>query len=77
MWEWHMGVRSGWWIIGPIMTIVFWGGLFWLGAKMIGRRSQPPGGDAGANAQEIAARRFASGEIDEAEYSRIIDRLER
>ena len=77
MWEWHMGVRSGWWIIGPIMMIVFWGGLFWLVAKMIGRRSQPPGRDAGANAQEIAARRFASGEIDEAEYSRIIDRLER
>lgn len=78
MWEWHMlGIGgSGWWIVGPIMMIVFWGSLFWLVAKLIGTRAQPAGGDAGISAKQIAARRFAAGEIDEAEYTRIINLLE-
>ncbi len=71
-----MDVGSGWWIIGPIMMIAFWGGLFWLFARAVGGRSQPSGGNTGGSAKEIAARRYAAGEIDETEYSRIIDRLE-
>ena len=67
---------SGWWIIGPIMMIVFWRGLFWLVARVIGGRPQTTGGDEGISAKEIAARRFASGEIEEVEYTRITDRLE-
>ena len=76
MWGWHMGEGPGWWVLGPIMMIVFWGGLFWLFAKMITGRPQPPGGGTGISAKEIAARRYASGEINEAEYSRISKLLE-
>lgn len=72
-----MGSGSGWWILGPIMMIAFWGGLFWLIASMTrGQRSQIPVKNAELSANEIAARRFASGEIDESEYSRISSRLE-
>lgn len=74
---WHMDVGGGWWIVGPIMMIVFWGGLFWLFANVIGgRRPDPASGDTPISAKEIAARRFASGEIDQAEYSRISNLLE-
>lgn len=77
MGSWHMDVGSGWWIIGPIMMIVFWGGLIWLITNVMnGRRSHVPGGGAGISAKEVADLRFASGEIDEAEYSRITSRLE-
>ncbi len=74
---WHTDMGWGWWIIGPIMMIVFWGGLFWLLANAIGRRRpNSVSGDTHISAKEIAARRFAAGEIDEAEYSRITHRLE-
>lgn len=72
-----MDVGSGWWIIGPIMMIVFWGGLFWLMANVLnGQRSNSVERDTGISAKEIADSRFASGEIDEAEYSSITRRLE-
>lgn len=72
-----MDVGGGWWIVGPIMMIVFWGGLFWLFANAIGgRRPNSASGDVPINAKEIAARRFASGEINEAEYARISNLLE-
>jgi len=71
-----MNVGSGWWVLGPIMMIAFWGSIFWLIAKSIGRRPDPPTADPGIGAKEIAARRFASGEITEAEYNRILDRLQ-
>lgn len=73
---WHMDMGSGWWVLGPIMMVVFWGGLFWLIAKMITGQPQQPKGDAGISAREIAARRYAAGEIDEVEYSRISKLLE-
>ncbi len=74
---WHTGIGSGWWIIGPIVMIVFWGGLFWLIRNVLnGLRSNAVGGDTGISAKEVAKLRFASGEIDEAEYSRITRRLE-
>ena len=76
MWGLHMDTGPGWWVLGPIMMVVYWGGLFWLIAKMITGRPQPPSGDAGISAKEIAARRYASGEIDDAEYSRISRVLE-
>ncbi len=71
-----MDMGWGWWIIGPVMMITFWGGLFLLVAKLVGTRAQTKGGDAGVSAKQIAARRFAAGEIDEAEYTRIINLLE-
>ena len=70
---WH---SPGWWIMGPIMMIAFWSGLFWLFSRVIAGRLQRSAGTADISAKEIAARRFASGEIDEAEYSRIAERLE-
>lgn len=76
MWQWHMGTGWDWWLMVPMM-IVFWGGLFWLFANVIGgRRPDPASGDTPISAKEIAARRFASGEIDQAEYSRISNLLE-
>ena len=77
MWEWHMGSGTGWWILMPVMMIVFWGALFWLITSMTrGNRSQMQTARSGTSAMEIAAVRFASGEIDESEYSRIAVRLE-
>lgn len=73
---WHMDVGSGWWILGPLMMIVFWGGLFWLFSGVIRQRPVAPNEDTGISAKEIAARRFASGEIGEAEYDRMMARLE-
>ncbi len=71
-----MDFGSGWWVIGPIMMVVFWGGLFWLVSNMInGQRSQVSTGTNGSSAKEVADLRFASGEIDEAEHSRITSRL--
>lgn len=71
-----MDVGSGWWIIGPIMMIAFWGGLFWLISSVInGQRSQPSSGDAGISPKEVADLRFASGEIDEVEHGHILNRL--
>ena len=77
MGNWHMDVGSGWWIIGPIMMIIFWGSLFWLVTNVInGQRSHAVRGETGISAKEVAKLRFASGEIAEAEYSRITSRLE-
>ena len=73
---WHMDMGWGWWFIGPIMMIVFWGSLFWLVTKIVRTRVQPAGGDPSVSAKEIAARRFAAGEIDDAEYSKITSLLE-
>lgn len=77
MGAWHMDMGSGWWILGPIMMVLFWGGVFWLLARPTGRRESLSVGISEPGANEIAARHFASGEINEAEYSRITDRLEK
>ena len=70
-----MDVGSGWWVLGPIIMIAFWGGLFWLIARSLHRWPYRSSEDASISAKEIAARRFASGEIDETEYTQIINRL--
>lgn len=79
MWGWHydMGWGSGWWVIGPVMMVLFWGGLFWLLAFAVRGREQVAGVERTEDAFQIAARRFAAGEIDEAEYRRIRESLER
>ena len=56
------------------MMIVFWGGLFWVIATLSRDRNRPVE-QSGSAAQDIAARRFAAGEIDEAEFGRITQRL--
>lgn len=79
MWGWHndMGWGSGWWAIGPVMMVLFWGGLFWLLAFAVRGRERQFGTESAVDAAEIAARRFAAGEIDEAEYRRIRESLDR
>ena len=34
MWDVHMMAGSNWWILGPILMIGFWIGLFWVIASM-------------------------------------------
>ena len=76
MWGYHDG--SGWWmVIGGVSMALFWiaifAGIYYLG-RTLGRRDSTPAVD-GPLATEIALRRLASGEIDEAQYERIIARL--
>lgn len=79
MWDWHsgMGWGSGWWVIGPLMMILFWGGLFWLFAVIARGHEQPARTERSDDAMQIAARRFAAGEISENEYERISEQLAR
>ncbi|HKI82885.1 MAG TPA: SHOCT domain-containing protein [Candidatus Krumholzibacteria bacterium] len=79
MWYWHSADMGwGWWIVGPLMMLLFWGGVIWLlFALFSGRRrdSDVSRGSRFENPREIAKRRLASGEITEAEYDRIISKL--
>lgn len=79
MWGGHydMNWGWGWWVIGPLMMILFWGGLFWLFAAVARGCEQPAGAERGDDPLQITARRFAAGEIDEAEYTQIRERLDR
>ena len=75
MWGWYAG-NAGWWmwIVGPLMMLLFWGAIIWLFVTLVrgGRRPEPPRYES---ATEIARRRFAAGEITEAEFDRLIARL--
>ncbi|MBT3942500.1 MAG: SHOCT domain-containing protein [Chloroflexi bacterium] len=76
MWGNHDG--QGWWMVwGLIVMAIFWGGVVW--ALYFGFRSQRAGDNPLSNVdldpKEIAARRYAGGEIDEDEYDRIMNRI--
>ena len=60
-----------------MMMALFWGGLFWLLAATVRDREQTASVEKSDDASHIAARRFAAGEIDEAEYRRICETLDR
>lgn len=75
MWGWHGGDFTWWmWIVGPLMMILFWGGLVWL-LLALARGSWPVQSSRRESAIEIARRRFAAGEISEQEYEHLIARL--
>jgi uncharacterized membrane protein len=59
----------GWWMLfGGLLSVVFWGAVIYLLVALV--RETPRAG-RGEEPIEIAKRRYASGEIDEAEYERI------
>ena len=76
---------GGWWMLwGSIMMILFWGGIIALVVWVVQSLSNRPSGDAGSGGtggakgetpQEIAARRYARGEITSEEYARIVNDL--
>jgi putative membrane protein len=66
---WHTGAGMGWWMLfGGLLWIAFWGALIYLIVWVI-RGSQRPQTDEAPI--EIAKRRYASGEINKAEFDRI------
>ncbi len=74
----HYGDGGEWWmwIVGSAMMLVFWGGLFGV-FYMLTRRSGPDSPPPGDPPERILGRRLAAGEIDEAEYERVLQRLRR
>ena len=73
-WNWNDS-WSGWnWALMTIGMIAFWGLVIWAisGAVRSPSRSQPDGSDS---AEQILARRLASGEIEGDEYQHRLDVL--
>ena len=63
---WYGGFGSMW-FLGPLMMVVFWGGIIVLAVWAIRSFSGGPVGRQDS-ALDILKRRLASGEITEAEY---------
>ena len=80
MWAWHTADMGwGWWVFGPLMMLAFWGGIIWLFYALFtsqrrGSERQP--GQERIAPRDIAKRRLASGDIDEAEFDRIMKKLD-
>ncbi|MDE3096954.1 MAG: SHOCT domain-containing protein [Chloroflexota bacterium] len=75
---------GGWWMLwGSIMMVLFWGGIIALVVWVVQSLARPshesgaggPGATQGETPQEIAARRYARGEITSEEYARIVNDL--
>ncbi len=64
---WDMG--SGWWIVMPIMMVIFWGGV--IAVAVWGIRQFTGGRDKGQSPLDIARERLARGEITKEEFDRI------
>ncbi len=64
---WDMG--SGWWIVMPIMMVLFWGGV--IAVAVWGIRQFTGGRDEGQGPLDIAKERLAGGEITKEEFDRI------
>lgn len=74
MWGWHN--EPGAWIWMALMMVLFWGGL--AAAIMLVLRGLSPGGRGGTGeARSILENRYARGEIDEDEYRRRREVLDR
>jgi putative membrane protein len=72
----HVGGAWGWGLLGPVLTLLFWGGLV-LGIVLLvrggglgagGREAPPPPRPTEDRALAILRERYARGEIDTAEY---------
>ncbi len=83
------GYGYGWWWPGMLLMGLFWiavlGLIVWAVIAAVGRRSHvPPGGGPGGpggpmggpSAMEVLRQRYARGEIDDATYERMRERLE-
>ena len=67
-------------LFGLFSTLVFWGLVAWVIALIVRNANRGGTGRPGANrpaddAETLARRRFAAGEIDEAEFDRILRKL--
>lgn len=59
--------HGGWWLIGLLLMVAFWGAVIWL--VVVATRRLGGGTDvARGSAEAILAERFARGEIDADEY---------
>ena len=72
MWGAHEGM--GWWMVfGGVVWVLFIGALVYLASGASGRdRSAPEKNDTPL---DVAKRRYAAGEISEAEFERIREKL--
>jgi len=77
MWGWHVDMGWGWWVFGPVMMIGFWGIVAWAIVSLIRSNEPTRSPRLKDSARGIADQRLASGEIDEEEHGRIVERLER
>jgi putative membrane protein len=78
---------GGWgWMFGALVTVLFWGGVVWMVMALCrsfscrsrgwsSRRFERSDWSASEDAEQILARRYASGEIDEEEFHRRLDHL--
>ena len=73
--EGHMGFGWGWWIFGFTMMVIFWGAIFWIVVNFARSFNQTPSDRRIEDPLDIAARRYAAGEVDQDEYERIVRRL--
>jgi len=82
---WHMGDGMGWWMLwGGLMMVLFWGSIIALivwGVQAATRRdtgqTQPPqSGAPRSTPLEIAAGRYARGDISREEFEQIKKDLE-
>lgn len=61
-----------WWLVMPLVAIAFWASVIWLLASLFRTRPGPDATEVQSSEapEEILARRFARGEIDDDEYRR-------
>ena len=75
MWGYHMDMGWGWWIVGSVTMVVFWGTVIWLTVTLAQTRESNNSQANYDSARDIADRRLAAGEIDHDEHRRIVERL--
>ena len=73
-WNWNDGWSGGNWALMLIGMIAFWGAVAWAIVTLVRSpsRSEPDGTDS---AEQILAKRLASGEIEGDEYQHRLDVL--
>ena len=63
MWWWH--ADGSWsWVVMVAWMVIFWGAVIWAVVAVAGR------GRETSEPEQVLARRFAAGDIDEDEYHR-------
>lgn len=68
---------SGWWFVMPLLMVAFWVAVIWLAMSVFRGLAGRPSAEGGRpeRPEEVLARRYARGEIDEDEYRRRRDIL--
>lgn len=79
-WDRHHDVAAWWPMgIGLIVCLLIIGLLIWIAVRAMSPRSSSPSSppQAGDMAEELLRRRFATGEIDEEEFTKRLEALRR